>query len=158
MTVFKDDDSKAYLIHSSENNNTMHVNLLSEDYLKVTDRYVRILENKRREAPAMFKYQGKYYLVTSDCSGWSPNPATYATADFPLGTWNQAGNPCKGDGSATTFDSQSTFILPLDAQKGEFLFMADRWNKTDLKDSRYIWLPLKASHGDVSIIWHENRP
>lgn len=33
MTVFKDDDGKAYLIYPSENNLTMQICLLSDDYL-----------------------------------------------------------------------------------------------------------------------------
>ena len=36
MTLFKDDDGKAYHIFSSENNATMHISLLTDDYLKPT--------------------------------------------------------------------------------------------------------------------------
>jgi len=46
MTLFKDDDNKAYIIYASENNNTMHVCLLSSDYLSATKTYSRILEGK----------------------------------------------------------------------------------------------------------------
>jgi hypothetical protein len=158
MTVFKDDDGTAYLIHSSESNNTMHINQLSPDYLSVTDQYIRILEGKRREAPAMFKYAGKYYLVTSDCTGWSPNPAAYAVSDSPLGEWKQQENPCVGPDAETTFSSQSTYVLPLDPAHGRFLFMADRWNKTNLEDSRYVWLPMTVKPGKVSITWQANKP
>lgn len=28
-----------------------------------------------REAPAMFKYKGLYLMLTSGCTGWSPNRA-----------------------------------------------------------------------------------
>jgi hypothetical protein len=153
MTVFQDNDGKAYLIHASENNTTMHVCLLSDDYLKPTNRYVRILKGKQREAPAVFNYAGKYYLITSDCTGWSPNPASVAVADSPLGEWTIQGNPCVGPNAATTFQSQSTFVVPLDAKRGKFLFMADRWNKTNLEDSRYVWLPLEVKSGKVSIRW-----
>ena len=157
MTLFKDDDEKAYLIYSSENNNTMHVCLLSPDYLSPEKSYSRILLNRRREAPAMFKSQGKYYLITSGCTGWQPNPATYATASRPLGPWKEFDNPCSGSDSATTFQAQSTFVLPVAGRSNKFIFMADRWNKTNLEDSRYIWLPLVVDKGKVLITWPNNK-
>ena len=150
MTVFQDDDGKAYLIYSSENNNTMQVCLLSDDYLSPTKTFSRILVNRRREAPAMFKNNGKYYLITSGCSGWSPNAASYAVADHVLGPYKEFGNPCTGPGAATTYEAQSTYVLPL-AGKNNYLFMADRWNKTDLPKSDYLWLPLKVENGKVEI-------
>jgi beta-xylosidase len=150
MTLFKDDDSKAYLIYSSEQNNTMQVCLLSDDYLTPTKSYSRILINRRREAPALFKNNGKYYLITSDCTGWSPNAASYAVADNILGPYTENGNPCKGPGASTTYESQSTYVLPL-KEKNTYLFMADRWNKTDLEKSDYLWLPLKVNEGKVEI-------
>jgi len=150
MTVYKDEDDKAYLVYASEFNKTMHVCLLSDDYTSPTATYSRITSAINREAPAVFKFQNKYYLITSDCTGWSPNPATYAVADSLLGQWKQMGNPCKGAGAESTFLSQSTFVLPT-ANKAVFIFMADRWNKTDLPNSRYVWLPLEMVNGQPEI-------
>lgn len=143
MTLFADDDDKAYLIYSSESNKIMHVCLLSDDYLTPTEKYSRITNASNREAPAIFKFNHKYYLITSDCTGWSPNPASYAVAENLLGKWKQMGNPCKGIGANTTFKSQSTFVLPMPGKMDMFIFMADRWNKLNLEDSKYVWLPLK---------------
>jgi beta-xylosidase len=143
MTLFKDDDGKAYLIYASEKNATMHICQLSDDYLEPTANYKRIFKNNYREAPAMFKAEGKYFMITSGCSGWSPNAANYAVGRHPLGPWKQRGNPCKGPGAAETFQAQSTFVLPLENKQNEFLFMADRWNKLDLESSTYLWLPFK---------------
>jgi hypothetical protein len=157
MTVFKDDNGKAYLIYASENNNTMQICLLSADYLSPTKKYIRILENQRREAPAMFKHEEKYYLITSLCSGWDPNAATYAVAGSVMGEWKQQGNPCIGKDSAITFNSQSTYVLPLENKNGSFIFMADRWNKLDLEDSRYLWLPLHINNGKVEIKWADEK-
>jgi hypothetical protein len=151
MGLFKDDDNKAYLVYSSENNNTMHVCLLSDDYLSPTKKYSRILIDKRREGPAMFKTKGKYYLVTSGCTGWSPNAASYAVADHPLGPWKEFGNPCSGPGADTTFGLQSTFVLPVQGKQPSFIFMADRWNKLDLEKSGYCWLPLFIKNDKVEI-------
>jgi hypothetical protein len=104
----------------------------------------------------MFKNQGKYYLITSDCTGWSPNPASYAVANKPLGPWKEFGNPCVGQEAETTFQSQSTYVLSLPGQKNAYLFMADRWNKRNLEDSRYLWLPLQVVNDKV-IIQLENK-
>ena len=153
MTLFKDDDGKAYLVYSSENNNTMHVCVLRDDYLSPSKTFTRILENQRREAPAMFKSKGKYFLITSACTGWSPNAASYAVAGNPLGPWKQLDNPCIGPGADSTFGSQSTFVLPLVDEPGHFIFVADRWNKRDLAKSRYIWLPFIVNKGRPVIAW-----
>jgi beta-xylosidase len=149
MSMFKDDDGKAYLIFSSAQNNTMEICLLSDDYLSPTKNMRPLLVNRRREAPAMFKNEGKYYLITSSCTGWSPNAASYAVADNVLGPWKEYGNPCVGVDAEDTFQSQSTFILPYN---GGFIFMGDIWDKTDLEKSSYLWLPLKITNGKVEIV------
>jgi lysophospholipase L1-like esterase len=151
LTVFKDEDGKAYLVYSSENNNTMQVCLLSRDYLSPTSTYRRILVDRRREAPAVFRTGGKYYLITSSCTGWSPNTASYAIADNPLGPWKETGSPCEGPDALTTFDSQSSFVLPVQGKPGRFIFMADRWNKLDLEASDYLWLPFIVKDGQFGI-------
>ncbi|WP_183561486.1 glycoside hydrolase family 43 protein [Mucilaginibacter sp. SP1R1] len=151
MTLFKDDDGKAYLIYSSEENSTMHVCLLSADYLKPTKTYSRILIKENRESPAIFKHNGKYFLVTSGCSGWSPNAADYAIADHIMGPWTQQGNPCKGLNAGSTFSAQGAFILPVYGKPGDFIFMGDIWNKTDLEKSAYLWLPIHVNGDKVEI-------
>jgi len=151
LTVFKDDDSRAYLVFASEANQTMRVVLLADDYLSPTPQEKRILVDQHREAPALFKHQGKYYLLTSDCTGWSPNAATYAVADAPLGNWQQHGNPCAGPGAETTFQTQGAFVLPVPGQPDNYIFLADRWEKTNLEASQYSWLPLRMVDGRPEI-------
>ncbi|MRS05504.1 glycosyl hydrolase family 43, partial [bacterium] len=153
MTLFQDDDGKAYHIYSSENNKTLHISLLTDDYLSPSGIEKRVFIDQSREAPAMFKYRGKYYLITSGCTGWSPNPAMIATADSIMGVWKALYNPCRGPGQDSTFGAQSTFVLPLKEKPGKFIFMADRWNKTDLEKSRYIWLPLVFRNDSAVIEW-----
>jgi beta-galactosidase len=139
MTVFVDDDGKAYLFTASEDNATMHVSELTDDYLGTTGKYIRIFPGRLMEAPAVFKRQGKYYLIASGCTAWAPNAARSAVADSIWGPWKELGNPCQGDKAEITFHSQGTYVLPVGKK---FVFMADRWNKDDLPDSRYVWLPL----------------
>lgn len=152
MTIFQDGD-QAYHFYSSENNATMHVCQLSDDYLTHTKNDVRILIGEYREAPAAFKYKEKFYLITSGTTGWDPNKATFAVANSILGPWKQKGDPCVGMDGQRTFLSQSTFVMPIDAQNGKFLFLADRWNKKNLADSRLVWLPLIMKKGRPMIEW-----
>ncbi|RLN03258.1 uncharacterized protein C2845_PM13G15100 [Panicum miliaceum] len=145
MTVFKDDDGAAYLFYSSRDNTELHISPLTEDYLHITASVKRILIRRHREAPAVFKHQGTYYMITSGCSGWAPNRALAHAADSIMGPWETLGNPCVGGNRfyrLTTFLSQSTFVLPLPGLPGTFIFMADRWSPSNLRDSRYVWLPL----------------
>lgn len=174
MTIFKDDDGKAYLVYSSVDNSELHVGPLNEQYLDVTRSMRRILVGQHREAPALFKNQGTYYMITSGCTGWAPNEALAHAAESIMGPWETIGNPCIGGNKIfqlTTFFAQSTFVLPLPGlPPGFFIFMADRWNPADLRDSRYVWLPLTVAGpvdqpleynfgfplwSRVSIYWHK---
>lgn len=44
MTLFVDDDGKAYHIYSSEDNLTLQIAELSDDYLSHTGKYIRIFQ------------------------------------------------------------------------------------------------------------------
>lgn len=109
--------------------------------------FVRTLPCSQREAPAMFKSEGTYYLVTSGATGWDPNPARYATAKSVLGSWSDQGNPIVGAGAADTFRSQSTTVIPYDRANNKFIYMGDRWTPNDLANSPYVWMPMKFGEG-----------
>ena len=156
MTLFVDDDGKAYHIYSSEENSTLHIGLLNEDYTDHTGIYTRNFPGRFMEAPAMFRHGDKYYLMMSGCTGWAPNEARSAVADSPLGEWRELGNPCKGEGSETTFVSQSTYILPVEGKQGRYIYMGDRWRPENAIDGRYIWLPVKFDPDGFTLEWKEN--
>ena len=153
QTIFRDDDGRAYQIASSEWNKTLYISLLNADYTKTTGICTRNFIDASREAPAVFKRNGKYYIITSACSGWDPNQASYAVADSMLGTWKTIGNPCSGLDADKTFYAQSTFVLQVPSKNGLYIAMFDRWNKTDLIGSRYIWLPVKFTNEQIDIPW-----
>lgn len=156
MTLFVDDDGKAYHIHSSENNQTLHISELTEDYLGFSDKYTRVLEGKANEAPALFKRGNQYYMISSGCTGWKPNPARSAMATHPLGKWTELGNPSQGseEDVRTTFHSQSTFVLPLIGQKDAYVYMGDRWVPNNAIDGRYIWLPMEFEADRPIVKWY----
>jgi hypothetical protein len=150
MNVFLDDDGRAYVFYASEGNATLYVSRLNAEFTDIEKpavegkTWMRNFTGKSREAPAPFKHKGKYHIISSACTGWAPNPADCAVSDNVLGPYRMKGNPCAGPGKETTFQSQSTFVLPAPgAPAGNFIFMADRWNMKDLGDSRYVWLPLR---------------
>ncbi len=157
MTLFVDDDGKAYQFYASEENSTMHVSLLTDDYLKPAGKYARIFIGRSTEAPAVFKRDGKYYLIGSGCTGWDPNTARLAVVTNIFGPWIELGNPCQGKDAAKTYFCQSAFVLPVAEKSGQFIAMFDRWNGWNLPDSRYVWLPLEFSaEGNPSLHW-QNR-
>ena len=143
MTLYVDDDGKAYHIYSSEDNLTLQIAELSDDYLTHTGRYWRLAPAGHNEAPAIFKKDGKYHMITSGCTGWAPNAARLFTADKISGPWTQHPNPCQGNEADKTFQGQSTFIFPVQGKKDTFIFMADNWRPENPIDGRYIWLPIK---------------
>ncbi|MCC8146427.1 MAG: glycoside hydrolase family 43 protein [Bacteroidales bacterium] len=142
MTLFVDEDAKTYHIYSSEENLTLHIAELTDDYMDYTGNYIRIDPAGHNEAPALFKHQGKYFLITSGCTGWDPNPARLLVADDIMGEWTRYPNPCIGENSETTFFSQSTYIIPVQDKKDAYIFMADRWRPKNPVDGRYVWLPV----------------
>lgn len=153
MTVFQDDDGAAYLVFASESNRTMRISRLTGDYLRPCGDAERVFEGGFREAPAVFKRDGAYFMITSGCTGWDPNPAEWACAERMLGPWRSMGNPCCGAGAERTFGAQSAYVLPLPGKPDRFVFMADIWNKHDLADSRYAWLPLRFQGERPVIEW-----
>jgi len=62
----------------------------------------------------------------------------------------------RGPESEITFDAQSTFVLPVVGKKDAFVFMADRWKPGDLKDSRYIWLPVRLDEETPYVQWENS--
>jgi len=155
MTLFVDEDGKAYHIHASEENLTLHISELNDEYTAFTDRYIAVMPAGHNEAPAIFKKDGKYYLITSGCTGWAPNAARSFVADDIFGPWTSLGNPCRGteEQMETTFDAQSTFILENPKKPDEFIFMADRWVPENAIDGRYIWLPIQFENEKPVISW-----
>ena len=153
MTLFVDEDRKAYHIYASEENLTLQIAELSDDYLSHTGRYIRVEAGGHNEAPALFKRNGRYFMITSGCTGWEPNAARLLVADEIMGEWNVMPNPARGEGAERTFESQSTFILPVTGKDDAFIFMADRWKPRSLGDSRYIWLPVLFEKGYPILRW-----
>lgn len=155
MGLFIDEDGKAYHIHSSEDNLTLHISELTDDYQDFTGKYNRLFPAGHNEAPAMFKKDGVYYLMASGCTGWDPNAARLFRSNSIWGPWEALGNPCVGNDAELTFHSQSTFILPVQGKKDAFIYLGDRWTPKNPIDGRYIWLPIQFENGNPVIHWKD---
>lgn len=155
MTLFVDDDGNAYHLFASEENQTLHISRLTDDYLKPSGKYKRLFIGRSMEAPAIFKHEGKYYFIASGCTGWAPNAARSAVAaDSIWGPWKELPNPCRGPKADVTFEGQSTYILPVPGKPGAFIFMADRWKPDNPINGRYLWLPIRFDdEGNPSLEW-----
>lgn len=158
MTLFVDDDKQAYHITSSENNQTLLISKLSDDYLSLTDDYVRVFPGEAHEAPAIFKKDGQYFMFSSYTTGWKPNPGRLAVSENMMAGWKALGNPCRGtdEENKTTFWSQSTYVLPVKGKKNAFIYIGDRWIGDNLKDSRYIILPVAFENENPILKWYHS--
>lgn len=166
MTVYVDSDGKAYHITSSQENLTLLVSELTDDYLDFTGKYNMIAPGGQNEAPTIVKHDGRYWLICSGCTGWDPNMARMFVADNIWGPWTQLASPFTGDDAKVqtgrdgnmrtfsankTFGAQGTYILNLGDRQ---YFMADIWNPRHLSRSMHIWLPIEyAADGTPIIKW-----
>lgn len=138
-TLFKDEDGTAYFFSSARENYDMMQYRLSDDYLDAKEQVATLWPGGHREAPALVKRGDYYYIITSGCTGWAPNQAKYAYAKSITGPWSELINL----GNATTFESQSTYILPIEGTKStSYLYVGDRWDGKQYFNSTYVFLPL----------------
>ena len=156
LTLFVDDDAAAYLFTASEDNKTLHISRISDDYLQTSGEHTQAFPGRYMEAPAVFKHEGRYWFVGSGCTGWAPNAARSAVADSPFGPWEELDNPCVGPDAETTFGAQSTYVLPVAGKPGAFIFLADRWTPDNPIDGRYVWLPITFTDGRFQIPWRDS--
>lgn len=135
-TLFMDGED-AYFAAASRDNRDLHVWKLTKDFMSVSKLVNNLFQNELREAPAFFKKDGRYYLLTSYCTGWAPNQGKWSSSDSIDGEWEI--NEKFGD--ETTFRSQPAFVLEKD---GKFIYFADRWGGNGhYNDSTYVVLEIK---------------
>ncbi|MGW4796794.1 RICIN domain-containing protein [Nonomuraea sp. NPDC004297] len=146
ITAFVDTDGAGYMVSAANENYDLHVYRLNADFTDVST-LVRMWDGDHREAPALFKRGGVYFMLTSGATGWQPNQAQYATATSLAGPWSAWQNA----GDALTFGSQPAYVLPVQGTSGtSYLYLGDRWAGAwggPVNDSRYVWLPVQFPSG-----------
>ncbi len=156
MTVYIDEKGKAYHITSSQENLTLLVSELTDDYLDYTGKYVMVAPGGQNEAPCIVKHDDTYWLICSGCTGWAPNEARMFSSKSIWGPWTQHPSPFVGTATGyrdmpanKTFGAQGTYIYEMN---GKPIFMADIWNERHLSQSLHLWLPIEFGTDGVPVI------
>jgi hypothetical protein len=155
LTVFVDSDGTGYMASAANENYDLHIYRLTADYTGIAGLTANPWPGGHREAPALFKRNGVYFMLTSGATGWSPNQQQYATASSPAGPWSAMTNV----GDLTAYGSQTAYVLPVQGTSGtSYLYLGDRWGNSfggTVNDSRYVWLPLTfPSSTTMSMSWY----
>ncbi|OPG03302.1 beta-xylosidase [Streptomyces sp. GKU 895] len=155
ITTYVDTDGTAYMVSAANENYDLHIYKLTADYTGIDSLVANPWPGGHREAPALFKRGGVYFMLTSGATGWSANQQQYATATSLAGPWTSMANV----GDSTTYNSQTAYVLPVTGTSGtSYLYMGDRWGNSfggTVSDSRYVWLPLTfPSSTTMSLSWY----
>nr|WBO81152.1 RICIN domain-containing protein [Streptomyces sp. SBE_14.2] len=142
ITVFVDTDGTGYMVSAARENYDLHIYRLTSGYTGIDALVADPWHGGHREAPALFKRGGVYFMLTSGATGWNPNQQQYATATSLAGPWTAMANV----GDSTAYGSQTAYVLPVQGSSGTgYLYLGDRWGNSfggTVNDSRYVWLPL----------------
>ncbi|KJK36256.1 beta-xylosidase [Streptomyces variegatus] len=154
ITVFVDTDGAGYMVSAARENYDLQIYRLTADYTGIASLVANPWPGGHREAPALFKRNGVYFMLTSGATGWNPNQQQYATATNIAGPWSAM----KNIGDSTAYGSQTAFVLPVQGTSGtSYLYLGDRWGNSfsgTVNDSRYVWLPLTFSNSTtMSMSW-----
>ncbi|MFF8101455.1 RICIN domain-containing protein [Streptomyces sp. NPDC016640] len=154
ITVFTDTDGAGYMVSAARENYDLHLYRLTADHTGIASLVANPWPGGHREAPALFKRNGVYFMLTSGATGWNPNQQRYATATSLSGPWSAM----RDVGDPTAFGSQTAFVLPVQGSSGtSYLYLGDRWGNSfggSVNDSRYVWLPLSfPSATSMSMSW-----
>lgn len=165
-TLFEDENGDMYFISSARFNCDTNIYRLQKDYLNI-DKYITTLwQGEVREAPAMFKKDGTYYMLNSGCTGWRPNQGMWSQSSDVSDRWDIL----KNVGDCTTYNSQPAFILKTEEEgKIKYRYFGDRWvykekgmldGQEDIKSfyskSTYVILDIKFDEdGNLSIDWQD---
>lgn len=167
QTLFRDKDGQAYHIYSTNMNSNTNCERLTDDYLQPQEDYVVQLKGRRYEAAALFRAGDIYYGLFSGCTGWDPNPGRYmwtydlmneawhAPADFKASDGSTGINFCIDNGKSTSYQSQSNYVFPVPGKENCFIYMGDRWNSSNVQNSKHVWLPLSVRSGYPTVCWYD---
>lgn len=148
--VFQDEDGKAYFISTIEENQHLGLFHLSDDYLHAEECTV-LFAGKQREAPAIIKVDGTYYMMSSACSGWDPNQCMLSHTTTLTRNWT----PLSAVGDSIAFDTQAASILTIRGTKATtYLYVGDRWMDPQLPESKTIILPVAFHDGECDFDYY----
>ena len=129
QSIFNDDNGQAYLICSSLNgrSNLYVAPLRAADFLNV-DAATRVFGGTGREGNAMFKYNSRYYLCSSDLHGWNASHSYYISATNILGPYGTEGVIGGTDADFSHVTQTGLFITVPGTSQSTVIFGGDRWS------------------------------
>lgn len=163
MSVWQDDDGKAYLAYvwdsipgANSGGVSQHaLSLLSPDYLTVSKR-MWLWNAGSREANMLMKRRGLYYYLTS-LTLWTTSTATqYYTARDLAGPWTTRLVPMMTPGNTknNSWDTQCDFVFTFKGPRDTvYMYAGDRWEKPDpARLGDYTWLPMTFTSRDSVVV------
>jgi len=129
QSVFTDDDGSAYILCSSLSgrSNTYIVPLRPSDFLEAQPA-TRIFSGAGREGNAMFKYQGRYYVCSSDLHGWNASHSYYISATSITGPYSAEAVIGGTDLDFSHVTQTGLFITVKGSAQDLVIFGGDRWS------------------------------
>lgn len=116
----------------------------------VCRQYTQQKGSLRREGIVVFERKDKKYMLTSGMTNYVPNEADSAESS----SWSQSfisiGDPCVGDLTLTTFNSQPSEVFKIPGHE-KYLVMADRWLGDKLISRKESLLIRKVMGGDPMV-------
>lgn len=150
--IFTDNDGKAYFISTTTENTNLGLFELSNDYLSPVT-HTLLFEGDRREAPVIVRLKDTYYMLSSACTGWSPNQCMYSYSKNLKSGWA----PLTKVGNNTAYRTQATAVLEIKGTKQTtYLYVGDRWMDPDLPNSKTIIFPLKFEDNKVDMQYRDS--
>ncbi len=151
QTIFIDDDGKAYLVFSNSGGrgNTYVAALRESDYLSIEQGVCVARNSEGREGNCMFKYNGKYYICSSDLHGWNASTTHYIYSDNIQGTYS-SDTVMNGSQNDYSHVSQSGFFITIKGtEKTTVIYCGDRWSDFAGNGLGYNqWVPISFD-GDI---------
>ena len=162
LSAWQDPDTgKAYIVSSTEN---IRLYALNDTFTGINPEGSYVFPNMgHREAPSLFKENGRYYMVTSGQDYWDPTQTEYATTknlEDPNG-WSglteiqSRAEARRNWGSANalsrTYIGQPTYVLQYTDANGKptVMLLADDWNplhsataNVDTTKANYVMTPI----------------
>ena len=150
--IFQDEDGKAYFISTIDENQHIGLFELSDDYLSAV-KCTQLFKGQRREAPAVVKVDGLYYMLSSACTGWNPNQCKLSSSTSLENGWSRLENI----GDSIAFDTQAASILTIRGTlQTTYLYVGDRWMDPTLPESKTIIFPVSFKDGKCDFQYRES--
>ncbi len=158
MSVFKDDDGKAYYLYELWDNGrtSLGFSLMTSDYLGLQKKMQQWTNSNREAYHDDEERHGMYYYMTSLMMGIDPTETQYFTAPKIDGPWTTRLVPiiAPGDANKKSWDTQCDFVFPFKGTKDTLqMYCGDRWKRpSPARGGDYVWLPITFTPRDSVVI------